>query len=237
MHLLIKLESHSEYLPSYHTPMKKSSKIVGLIPNINNTHKGYGMSSVSVKNKYGSKNLPALPISNLTSKKIYKWSEMSSGQHGKVFAYGLYSTQGSVRPYNEDRVVEFHTVLKSEVGMDVNFSFFGIYDGHGGQQWSKYLSKEFHMALIDDPLLLKNPSVTIKKHINDMDSQFLKLFTESPTNTELQRAGSCLNAVVILDEMWYVVNVGDSRSIMSSHGGKLIREKLILNPIWGLKGE
>lgn len=59
---------------------------------------------------------------------------MSSLQHGKVYAYGLHSNQGTVRPYNEDRVVEYHTVLKSEPGVEANFSFFGVYDGHGGQQ-------------------------------------------------------------------------------------------------------
>ena len=147
---------------------------------------------------------------------------MSSNQHGKVYAYGLYSTQGSVRPYNEDRIVEYHTILQSDIGMDVNFSFFGIYDGHGGQQCSKFLSKQFHMSLIDDPQLLKNPNATIKKHINDLDMHFLNLFIDNPTNVELQRAGSCLNAVIIIDDMCYVVNVGDSRSIMSTHGGKVI---------------
>lgn len=78
------------------------------------------------------------------------------------------------------------------------------------------------MSLIDDPLLLKNPTATIKKHINDLDMHFLNLFVENPTNVELQRAGSCLNVVIIIDEMCYVVNVGDSRSIMSAHGGRLI---------------
>lgn len=48
-------------------------------------------------------------------------------------SYGLYSTQGSVRPYNEDRVIEYHTTLEHD-GVENKISFFGVYDGHGGQQ-------------------------------------------------------------------------------------------------------
>ena len=180
------------------------------------------MNSTSVKNKYGSKHLPSIPESNLSSKKIYKCSEMSTLQHGKVYAYGMYWTQGSVRPYNEDRVIEYHTVLKPEAGVEVNFSFFGVYDGHGGQQWSKFLWEELHLALADDPLLLRNPMIWIKRHIADLDSKFLSKHSSSPSDIELQRAGSWLNIVVIIDDIWYVANVGDSRSIMSTQGGKII---------------
>ena len=120
------------------------------------------INSISVKNKYANKNLPTIPFSSLASKKIYKCSEMSSVQHGKVYAFGLHSNQGTVRPYNEDRVVEYHTVLKPESGVEVNFSFFGVYDGHGGQQWSKFLCEELHKVLVEDPALLRNPTISIK---------------------------------------------------------------------------
>lgn len=64
--------------------------------------------------------------------------------------------------------------------------------------------------------------ICIKRHISDLDSRFLNKLSENPTNTELQRAGSCLNIVVIIDDMCYVANVGDSRSIMSTQGGKVV---------------
>lgn len=161
-------------------------------------------------------------MSDLNGKKIYNCNMLSDSVQGKVYAYGLYSTQGSVRPYNEDRVVEYHTVLKSDIGQEVNLSFFGVYDGHGGQKCSKFLSKELHMALVDDPSLLKNPMITIRRHINELDTRFLKNFQEFPTNSEYQRAGSCLNVVLIIDDMCYVANVGDSRSILSANGGKTV---------------
>jgi protein phosphatase 2C family protein 2/3 len=34
-----------------------------------------------------------------------------------------------------------------------------------------------------------------------------------------ERSGSCANVVMIIDEMIYVINVGDSRAIMSIDAG------------------
>ena len=53
----------------------------------------------------------------------------------------------------------------------------------------------------------------------DIDKEFLKFHAENPTNNEYQRAGSCLNVAMILDDMWYLANVGDWRSILSTDQG------------------
>ena len=208
---------------NFHTPVKKSSKITPMISHLGNAYYHKGTDHMAGKSKYYRQNLPSLPMAHIGSnKKIYKWSLASSDPFGKVTSFSLYSNQGSIRPYNEDRVVEYHTTLKSEKGIDCNFSFFGVYDGHGGDHCSKYLWKELHLALVDDPNLLKNPTTTMRKHISELDTKFLKNYLENPTNTDYQRAGSCLNVVVIIDSMCYVGNVGDCRSIMSTEGGRVV---------------
>jgi len=163
-----------------------------------NIHKN-GFASTSAKNKYLGKNITALPLGNLGTKKIYKCAASSMESHGRAIAYGLSSHQGSVRPYNEDRVVAFQT----QIGQDpvVNMSFFAVYDGHGGQTCAKFLSDQLHKSLVEDKDLLKNPSVVMRKHILEADARYLKMFTDNPTNTEFQRAGSCLNVVIILDDI------------------------------------
>lgn len=65
------------------------------------------------------------------------------------------------------------------------------------------------MNLIDDPNLTKNTTSTIRKHIFEIDTKFLQFYLDNPASAEYQRAGSCLNIVVIIDDMVYVANVGD----------------------------
>lgn len=113
---------------------KKPNKINPMLGSFGNAYTNKGIDPASRTNKFYRHNLPSLPVSQIgNSKKVYKCSEMSNIPHGKVMAHGLYSNQGTVRPYNEDRVIEYHTVLKDSDGQEINFSYFGVYDGHGGQ--------------------------------------------------------------------------------------------------------
>ena len=104
------------------------------------------------------------------NKKIYKCSECSTVPIGKITAFAINSNQGPVRPYNEDRVIAFNTSLISpHTGNQINYWFFGVYDGHGGQSWSKFLVKELHFSLIEDKDLHTNPRRTLNKHILNTD--------------------------------------------------------------------
>jgi len=118
---------------NFHTPSKKSSKINPILQGLGNVYKNSTLSATAAHSKLYGKNFSNLPLGTVGSKKIYKCSESSTGQIGKVHAYGLNSNQGTVRPYNEDRVVAFNTTIKAPSGAEVNFWFFGVYDGHGGQ--------------------------------------------------------------------------------------------------------
>ena len=125
-------------------------------------YKNSTLSSVGNQKKFLNKNLTSLPLGTIAGKQIYKCSDCSKNQIGLVHAYGINSNQGSVRPYNEDRVVTYNTPIRSQTGDEVQFSFFAIYDGHGGQSCASYLSKELHFCLADDPSLIANPLGTLK---------------------------------------------------------------------------
>ena len=125
--------SVQNYPKNFHTPSKKSSKINPILNGLENTYKPSTLSATAAHSKLYGKNFSNLPLGTVGSKKIYKCSESSTEPIGKVYAYGLNSNQGTVRPYNEDRVVAFHKLLTAPSGANANFWFFAVYDGHGGQ--------------------------------------------------------------------------------------------------------
>ena len=72
----------------------------------------------------------------------YEPSKTSSKPMGLIRAYGANTYQGLVRNYNEDRVSIIINMAKPK-NYGKNYwpktSFFGIYDGHGGNQCSEFL--------------------------------------------------------------------------------------------------
>lgn len=47
-------------------------------------------------------------------------------------------------------------------------------------------------------------------------------FMRTKNMNDLDKSGSCVIAVLIVEDMCYVANVGDSRAIMSAEGGNKI---------------
>lgn len=156
------IETSNKFAPSFRTPPKKSSKASPILQNISGMYKNSTLSSVGNQHKFLNKNLTSLPLGTIAGKQIYKCSDCSKSPVGVVRAYAINSNQGSVRPYNEDRVVAYNTTVKSQTGSDVQFTFIAVYDGHGGQSCANYLSKELHFLLADDSTLLSNPLAALK---------------------------------------------------------------------------
>lgn len=90
----------------------------------------------------------------LTSHKIYfsnfskyEQAKFSNKPYGAIAAYAANTNQGQVRDYNEDRVSIILNVVKpnSRQGEEwPKVSFFGIYDGHGGNKCSDFLKENLH---------------------------------------------------------------------------------------------
>ncbi len=90
----------------------------------------------------------------LTNNKIYfknysqyDQAKYSNKPYGSIAGYGVNTNQGQVRNYNEDRVSIILNVIKpnSRQGEEwPKVSFFGIYDGHGGNKCSDFLKENLH---------------------------------------------------------------------------------------------
>ena len=106
-------------------------------------------------------NLDILSI-NFTN---FEPSKTSSKTMGMVKAYGANTYQGLVRNYNEDRVSIIINMAKPHNYQKKYWpktSFFGIYDGHGGNMCSEFLRDCLHKLILNDINFPENVELAIK---------------------------------------------------------------------------
>ena len=155
----------------------------------------------------------------------YESSKTSSKQMGLIHAYGANTYQGLVRNYNEDRVSIIINMAKPK-NYTKNYwpktSFFGIYDGHGGNQCSEYLRDSLHKLILNESNYPENVELAIKNGFKNAEKNFLENFAldKNDDNNILDRSGSCAVIILFVDTKIYVANVGDSRAIFSENYGQ-----------------
>ena len=151
-------------------------------------------------------------------------AKTSSKIIGNIKAYAANTYQGLVRNYNEDRVSIIINMTKPENYTKKywpKISFFGIYDGHGGSKCADFLRDTLHKIIFSNENFPENVEKAIKNGFLKAENEFLNNIALDKTNGNiLDRSGSCAIIVIIVDNKIYVANVGDSRGIMSTNGGK-----------------
>ena len=151
-------------------------------------------------------------------------AKTSSKIMGNIKGYGANTYQGLVRNYNEDRVSIIINMTKPENYTKKywpKISYFGIYDGHGGSKCADFLRDSLHKIIFSNEYFPENPEKAIKNAFLKAENEFLStIAVDKKTGTILDRSGSCAILVIIIDNIIYVVNVGDSRGIMSIKGGE-----------------
>ena len=151
-------------------------------------------------------------------------AKTSSKTMGNIKGYGANTYQGLVRNYNEDRVSIIINMTKPENYTKKNWpkiSFFGIYDGHGGSKCADFLRDTLHKIIFSNEYFPENAEKAIKNAFLKTENEFInKIAIDKNTGNILDRSGSCAILVIVIDTKIYVVNVGDSRGIMSLNGGK-----------------
>ena len=98
-------------------------------------------------------------------------------------------------------------------------SFFGVYDGHGGVNCADFLRDNLHLFLIRQKSFPWNPREALKQGFREAEKHFLASALNT-NGTCKDRSGSCAVIALIVGDMCYIANVGDSRAIMSGNQGK-----------------
>jgi protein phosphatase 2C family protein 2/3 len=114
-------------------------------------------------------------------------------------------------------------------------SFFGIYDGHGGASCADFLRDNLHKMIIQQECFPRDPREALKRGFAKAERKWTEvaLNTQAYQNMEgkpnsdsdkenaanpsmiKDRSGSCAIVSLIVGEMCYVANVGDSRAVLS----------------------
>ena len=153
----------------------------------------------------------------------YEPSKTSKKTMSSIKSYGVNTYQGIVRNYNEDRV---SIIINMNKPKNYNkkwpkISFFGIYDGHGGEGCAEFLRDNLHKLICENNFFPDNIPEAIKYGISKAEYDFLNNYALSQNKDEiLDKSGSCAIIVLIVDTYIYIANVGDSRCLLSMDEGK-----------------
>ena len=177
---------------------------------------------ITINDLIGEKCIINLDILRLIYGK-YEKSKTSKKKMGIIQSYGVNTYQGIVRHYNEDRV---SIIINMNKPKDFNkkwpkISFFGIYDGHGGEGCSEYLRDNLHKLICDNnEFFPENIPEAIRLGFKKAENDFLNNYALNSQKKIVDRSGSCAVIILIVDQKIYVANVGDSRCLLSMDNGK-----------------
>lgn len=217
------------FIPTGNIPSKLSPKL-NLTKTIKSISKEPKKSSSSLSKSRGY--IPALT----ENVEIYKYNHLSTHglnlilantekvrishkEFGIIKAYAAITNEGK-RDYNEDRVSIIYNISKPSNFVETpnnpwpKCSFFGLYDGHGGNGCSDFLRDNLHKFIISEPHFPSNPQKALANGFMKAEKTFLK-----ECEKKKDFSGSCAIVVLIIESRCYVANVGDSRAILSGNNG------------------
>jgi len=129
------------------------------------------------------------------------------GRHG--FRVGVAEMNGW-----RNKMEDAHIIYMKE-----GWGFFGVFDGHGGDQCSKYVAKEIR-AKLDEMGECPKDDAAVKKLVLDVDANFLATGTESGST-----AAMCIVEAPATGSSKYklrVANAGDSRVLLGKMDGTIV---------------
>ena len=165
--------------------------------------------------------------------KNHEPTKASQKKCGMIKSYAANTNQGIIREYNGDRVSIILNILKPKSKAHLNIEwpqicFFGVFDGHGGAACADYLRDNLHNFVVQNENFPQFPQEAIIAGFKECERSFINLVEVAQARAQHampgqqvgpERSGSCATVVMIIDDMAYVINVGDSRCIMSLDAG------------------
>ena len=157
---------------------------------------------------------------------MYQDAKHSVNSFDVIAAYGVNTYRGIFRNYNEDRVSIIvnaknpkKIINNNEKTKWPNVSFFGVFDGHAGNKCSEYLKNNLHHFIFNSAQFPNFPLKAIEQGFKACENNYIKSIHNKTRNQYYDYSGSCAIIVLIIDDMCYIANLGDSRAIYSYDTG------------------
>lgn len=136
----------------------------------------------------------------------------------RMIEYGVSSEQGTRKTMEDQHKAMLSTDLvtprdRSAPRLAIGIPFFGVYDGHGGQQCAEFLRENLHTLILSHAHARDDPQRAIKDGVEEAE----KLFMEK-CRTERIESGSTVAVALVVDELLITGNVGDSEIVLCRNG-------------------
>ena len=166
------------------------------------------------------------PISKIFNKiqKNKNLGKISNKSYGLIKAYAANTNKGIIRNYNEDRIsIMINMNPPNNYINKTKFpkvSYFGVFDGHGGKNCAEYLRDNLLKLICTNKNFPSNINLAIKESFKKADEEFLNKYAIKDGKL-IDYSGSCGLFLLIINNMAYIANVGDSRCLISCNNGEI----------------
>ena len=155
----------------------------------------------------------------------YRKAEFSKEPFFNIAGYGFNSYNGKVKKFNEDRItniVDCQFINKIQLREKPKISYFSIFDGHSGNKCSDFLKENLHRYLFNSAYFPHDPIRAIRESFKQAEENFRGMVYDVNSNILLDKSGSCALVMLIINDILYAINLGDSRALYSYNTGKYL---------------
>ena len=153
--------------------------------------------------------------------------KISAKSFGVITSYAANTNQGIVRDYNEDRVSVIINMNKPKYYTSTEpwpkISYFGVFDGHAGNKCAEFLRDNLLNYICNNNYFPNDVPNAIKYGFKKIDEDYLYNYAFI-NNQLIDNSGSCGLILLIINNLIYIANVGDSRCVGSFKNGKIQKD-------------
>ena len=157
---------------------------------------------------------------------FYEKALASNKTIGSLKSYSYNTFHGLFKAVNEDKVVVINQIKKpasSKMKTWPKISYFGIFDGHGGEGCSEFLKNNLLNYLLENKNFPYDIKTSLTESFDKAEEEFFKLKCGEDLEHS-DKSGSCALVCLLFDNKIYIANLGDSRAIMSMNYGSKVKQ-------------